>query len=114
MHCENCGRFMRLTDYLPRDDEEFDEELAFACGFTQEEFDTLSPFEEPLCRFNYVQNLWECSECDLYVVNTEGEKHYYNPETNFYDAPKPVTLKEKAEQERIAQEAAGQLRMNLE
>lgn len=113
--CPECGKFMKLTDYIPREDEDFDDDLALACGYIQEQVDTANWFEEPLCRFIYVQNLWECvdPDCDTWVSHTEGPKYYYNPETNNYDAPKPLTLKEQAEIERLKQEEAGQLRLDL-
>lgn len=108
--CPDCGKFMALTNRLPYEDE-FDEELALECGITEEQINTIFPGDAPLNRFTYVQDMWECSGCDTLFWHTEGEKYYYNPETNNYDAPKPITLKEQAEIERLKQEAAGQLRL---
>jgi len=100
---------MRLTDRLPMDDE-FDRELAIECGFTDEQLDG-DRFELPLSQFVYVQDQWECESCQVTEWHTEGPRYYYNAETNQYDAPKPLTLKERAALERQAQEAAGQLKL---
>lgn len=113
--CSECGKFMKIDDLVFFDDEEFDEELAIACGYTEEQIENLSPFDEPLNRFIYVQDCWTCSgeDCSNTECYTEGPKYYYNPDTNNYDGPKPLTLKEQAEIERLKQEAAGQLRLDL-
>lgn len=108
--CEFCGRFMKLTDEVDMDSENFDEELANACGLSRDDED-FDPFNEPYCRFNYVQYEWECSNCNVHVTHEEGEKFYYNPDENNYTGPKPLTLREQAEQARLAQEAAGQMRL---
>lgn len=108
--CESCGRFMRLTDEVDLEDENFDEELANQCGLSWDD-EGFSPFEEPYCRFNYVQCQWECTNCNTYVAHAEGEKFYYNPDENNYTGARPLTLREQAEQARQAQEDAGQLRL---
>lgn len=111
--CDDCGRFMKLTDRLPMEDE-FDYELARECGYTDEQIDELSRFDPPLCQFVYVQDLWECDNCHSSQWHTEGPKYYYDHEANNYLAAKPITPKEQAELDRQAQEAAGQLRLPIE
>src|ERR1043165_7063868 len=98
---------MALTNLLPMwGEDEFDDELALECGYTEEQIDDRyrsdATFEE-MSRFNYVQDVWECSGWGNTENHDESPKYYYNPETNNYDAPKPLTLKEQAEQERLAQ-----------
>ena len=95
------------------DEDEFDEELAIACGITEHEITNFFEFEDDLIRFNYVQDQWECSGCGNVENYDDGPRYYYNPETNNYDAPKPLTIKERMEQERLKQEAAGQLRLDI-
>ena len=114
--CEYCGRFMRLTDLMPQDDA-VDEELALLHGITQEELDTLDPYESKLQKYVYVQDQWECDNCQYTIWHTEGEKYYYNPRTNDYSAkaPKaPLTEAQRAAQHNRQQERKGQLRLELE
>jgi hypothetical protein len=103
---------MKLSDELPLDDS-FDQTLAIECGITDDQLLFGRLYEAPLDRFMYVQDMWECSGCGLVENFDDGPKYYYNPETNNYNAPKPLTLKEQAEAERLAQEAAGQMRLML-
>ena len=108
--CPECGRFMGLTDLLP-DEDEFDDELAAACGLTDEQMDG-DPFEPPLCNFRYVQNLWVCEPCGLEIWHEEGKRYYYDYEMNWYtEEAKPLTPQEQIALENQRQEAAGQLTM---
>jgi hypothetical protein len=99
--CEDCGRFMRLTDLMPQDDQ-VDVELALQCGFTQQEIDTLHPYDSPLSRFVYVQDQWECDNCQTTQWHTEGKKHYWNDTAGDYSGERPLTLEEQR-QRRIEQ-----------
>lgn len=114
--CELCGRFMRLTDLMPEDDD-VDEELALAHGFTRHELDTLSPYDSPLSKYVYVQDQWECDNCDVTEWHTEGEKYYWNENSGNYDANAPASPEEKqridAQKERQQAKDAGQLDLPL-
>lgn len=79
--CEFCGRFMALTDVLPMDDDEFDYELAGQHGFC-EDFD--SPFDDQWARFHYVQDQWECDNCQTQEWHVEGKRYYYRADVNNY------------------------------
>lgn len=105
--CEDCGRFMRLTDRMPQDDE-FDSELAIECGYDE---NGDSPYDMKWRGFAYVQAQWECTTCDTIEWHTEGKKYYFNPESGNYDGEKPLTPKDKLRIERETQEAAGQQRL---
>jgi hypothetical protein len=105
--CEICGRYMRLTDLEPQDDA-FDEELAIECGFNP---DIDTEFDDRWARFHYVQDQWECENCGVMEWYTEGKKYYFDPDAINWLGAKPITLKEQAEINRQAQEAAGQLRL---
>lgn len=112
-HCPDCGRFMALTDLLPENDE-FDEELAIDCGFDPDHDDI---FDERWQRFNYVQDQWECTNCNTLEWYTEGRRYYFDPAKGDYSAraPKrPLTETELAALENARQEKAGQLRLPLE
>lgn len=108
--CPECGKFMKLTDLLPEDDE-FDDELAAKCGITDEQLNG-DPFEPPLCNFNYVQDLWKCSSCNHEEWNTEGQRYYYSEKTNWYEIEnKLLTPSEQIAKENKELEVAGQLRL---
>jgi hypothetical protein len=93
-------------------DDEFDEELAFECGLTEDGLlDVYGDIDGEWSRFHYVYDQWECRSCDVYYDHVDGPRHYWNPETRAYDGAKPQTPKERAIQEREQQEAAGQLRL---
>lgn len=109
--CEMCGRFMALTDLMP-DESEFDDELAYECGLLPEdEHKALFDSKGYWSLFHYIQDQWECDNCNATVWHTEGQKHYWNPATGNYDGAKPLTPTEITALERQAQEAAGQARM---
>lgn len=114
--CQFCGRFMNLTDLMPQDDE-LDEELALSHGFTQDELDTLDPFESPLSKYIYVQDQWECDNCQTTEWHTEGKKYYWNDASGNYDADAPISPAEKQrierEQERQRAIDAGQMELPL-
>jgi hypothetical protein len=114
--CQFCGRFMNLTDLIPQDDE-LDEELALSHGFTQDELDTLDPFESPLSKYIYVQDQWECDNCQTTEWHTEGKKYYWNDASGNYDADAPIspTKKQRIEREQERQRAidAGQMELPL-
>lgn len=108
--CEYCGRFMAKTDYLP-DDDDFDEELAIECGYSQEQIDNADlTTEGDMSRFRYVTDVWECASCDV-LVQFNTKRYYWNPEVGTYTPERPMTLREQAERDRQQQEAAGQLRL---
>lgn len=110
--CENCGRFMKLTDLMP-DTEKFDEETAHACGYDERYSDDM--FDEKWERFHYIQDTWECDHCQCYEWHTEGPRYYWNPDSCNYDGKRPETDKEReqrlAREKRERLEAAGQMRM---
>jgi hypothetical protein len=114
--CQFCGRFMTLTDLMPQDDV-LDEELALSHGFTQHELDTLDPFESPLSKYIYVQDQWECDNCQTTEWHTEGKKYYWNDASGNYDADAPIspTEKQRIEREQERQRAidAGQMELPL-
>jgi hypothetical protein len=114
--CQFCGRFMNLTDLIPQDDV-LDEELALSHGFTQDELDTLDPFESPLGKYRYVQDLWVCGNCDIEEWHTEGKRYYWNEESGNYDADAPIspTEKQRIERKQERQRAidAGQMELPL-
>lgn len=108
MNCPDCGRFMRLTNRMA-DEGEFDEELAFECGLTEERLaDAMFDFEGEWSRFHFMYDMWECV-CGQLIAHTEGRTYWWNPQTGCYDGQKPLTPKEQAALERARQEAAGQL-----
>lgn len=92
--CEDCGRFMRLTDLMP-DDDDIDTDLALAHGFTQQEIDTLDPYDSPLGKYVYIQDQWECDNCNTTQWHTEGNKYYWNEVSGNYDAEAPLSPVEK-------------------
>lgn len=108
--CEDCGKFMAKTDYLPYDDE-FDTELAYECGLTEEgEYDALFDDSGEWSRFRYVQDVWECRGCGAWEEDHDGPRYYYDHiRNNYFLDAKPLTPKEIAEQARQAQEDAGQM-----
>lgn len=85
--CEFCGRFMRLTDELPMDDD-FDCELAAQHGFR---VGIDSPFDDKWERFHYVQDQWECAACGTQQSHIEGKRYYYRTDVNNYVEGKPHT-----------------------
>ena len=109
-HCEYCGRFMAKTDYLP-DADDFDEELAIECGYSQEQIDNADlTTEGDMSRFRYVTVVWECASCDVWY-QFDTKRYYWDPEVGTYTSERPMTLREQAERDRQQQEAAGQLRL---
>jgi len=92
--CPTCGKFMHLTDRLPKDDQ-FDYELARECGLTQEQIDKAYHGDSPYSRFFYVQDQWECGGCFKLIPHTEGQRYYYNPFFADYNGTKPLTPHEK-------------------
>lgn len=107
--CPTCGKFMHLSDVMPIDDE-FDDELAFECGYTEDDIDNL-PYED-LWKFHYIQDQWECGGCFYSEWHTEGLKYYFDPErNNYYLDAKPLTPNEKLILENKMQEENGQLRL---
>ena len=107
--CPICGKFMHLSDVLPFDDD-FDEELAYACGYSEDDLDNL-PYED-LWQFHYVYDQWVCDGCFMSLDHTEGKKYYFDPARNgYYVDAKPLTPSEKIARENQAQEEAGQLRL---
>lgn len=111
--CEDCGRFMKLGDRMPYDDDDdFDEELARECGLTEDQLDEAhGDSEGKWSRFRYVLEQWECDNCDTLEPHLEGPRYYWNPKSGWYDGQKPTTPKERAAQKREHQKAAGQLDM---
>src|SRR5262245_22382743 len=107
-NCPDCGCFMKLTDMFI--DDELDEELFIACGHDLEDYD---PDNESHQRFNYVYDVWECNQCGCWLDHADGKKYYYNPEKNDYSGEKPLTPMEQIQADNAAQEAAGQLRLEL-
>lgn len=110
--CEDCGKFMALTDLMP-DEDEFDEELAYECGMTDDEYnDAIFDTEGKWSRFRYVQDQWECATCQSTEWHTEGKRYYYDYERNgYFEDVKPLTPKETIAQENRRLEKAGQQRM---
>lgn len=109
--CAHCGQFLSKTDYL-LDDDAFDEELAYECGYTSDEVDAgMTDLDSDLSRFRYVTIVWECSNCSVWYQFTDSSRFYWNPDTGLYDAPPPRSPREQAEYERQQQEAAGQMRL---
>jgi len=106
--CQLCGRFMRLTDVMP-DSVDFDYELAIECGLTpDQETDARWDYDGKWSHFHYIQDLWECENCQIDEWHTEGKRYYWNyAEGNYSEAYKPLTPKEQAELERQAQAARG-------
>lgn len=108
---EDCGRFMRLTDRLP-DDDEFDEQLAIACGLTDEQIDEAQwDYDGEHSRFHYVNDQWECEHCETVMADDTGRRYYWNPASGNYDGERPLTPKQRAALEAHQQEKAGQLRL---
>lgn len=108
--CEGCGRFMALRNIIP-DSDEFDEELAFECGLTEDQLDEAYNFDSKWARFRYIQDQWECDECQTQMSHEEGKRYYWNPKSGNYDGAKPLTPKEKVLREQKRQEKAGQQRL---
>ena len=108
--CASCGRFLAKTDYLP-DDDQFDEELALECGYSQEQIDNHAfDLDSPLIWFRYITTVWECGSCHVWY-RFDTKRYYWNPEVGTYTSERPMTLREQAERDRQQQEAAGQLRL---
>ena len=108
--CASCGRFLAKTDYLP-DDDQFDEELALECGYSQEQIDNHAfDLDSPLIWFRYITTVWECGSCHVWY-QFDTKRYYWNPEVGTYTSERPMTLREQAERDRQQQEAAGQLRL---
>lgn len=112
--CEDCGKFMKLTNLMP-DEDEFDFDLAYECGLTEEEEgDAMLDLKGGWSRFRYIQDQWECESCQVTEWHTEGQRYYYDYERNNYFADaKPLTPCEIAEQARQAQEDAGQMALEF-
>ena len=108
--CASCGRFLAKTDYLP-DDDQFDEELALECGYSQEQIDNHAfDLDSPLIWFRYITTVWECGSCHVWY-QFDTKRYYWNPEVGTYTSERPMTLREQAERDRQQQQAAGQLRL---
>lgn len=102
---------MALTDLMPEEDE-FDLELAIECGLTPEQEDDAHwDTQGKWSRFRYIQDQWECENCDTLMWHVEGKKYYWNPRSGNYDGSKPLTPKERARKANQRQEKAGQLRL---
>jgi len=104
--CEYCGRFMKLSDLLP-DDDEFDIELAIKCGLLPEdEQEAYGDFDGEWSRFRFVYDQWHCDNCDVMEDHTQGKRYYWNADSGNYDANAPLT---PAEIDALERQAAGQL-----
>jgi hypothetical protein len=89
------------------DSDEFDWELAEACGLQFDEQNMAAYGEHP--EFVYVVEEMHCSEDECFAVLGYGRRWYLDPNTITYSADPPLTLAQQAEAARKAQEAAGQL-----
>lgn len=113
--CQNCGAFLAKTDLLPEDDE-FDFDLAIACGYSEEQISESweGLHDDAIARFRYVTPVWECGKCDIeYTFDTDPERFYYDPDVNGYNAPRPLTPMEQLKEDLARQELAGQMRLPL-
>lgn len=101
---------MAKTDLLGEDYAEWDEELANACGFSEDD-EGFDPFEMPWNQFNYTLDVYECQgyDCHGESVDENGPRYYYKEEVNTYTEEKPKTLREQKLDEIKAQVDAGQL-----
>lgn len=105
--CPECGRFMYRDDSTFGEELHDDERMA-ECGIDE---DTAS-FSE-LARFSYVHDMWNCDYCNYHEWDYEGPRYYLNPNSDDYDAKRPLTpyeeKQERLRKEREHQEEAGQM-----
>jgi hypothetical protein len=108
--CENCGSLEIEYDLMP-DWDEIDGKLMDA--WAGEALPAPYDQDERELFFSRMWTLAQCEECGHCMEY--GAIGYYNPETNWYDLPRPLTpdeaRKAALEAERLQQESAGQQRL---
>lgn len=104
--CPDCKGEDIEKDLMPEDDE-YDDDLARECGFDPDDIATYDAHPE----FSYIHARMECLNPECGAVYSYGRRWYFDAAKGDYSAEPPLTPRQKAELERQAQEAAGQMRM---
>lgn len=109
--CPNCGDLLDM-DRLDEDDDLNESLMNNWEGHQLGDINMDSHFEL-WAVMSHVCSQAVCEDCELWIPY--GPNYYYDIDTNTYTLPAPLTHEEseiaEREAERIAQEAAGQLRL---
>lgn len=104
MTCKRCGSDMEV-DLLSEDDN-YDDQL-------EQDYPELFSGDDWHPLLSYQRCHAECHNCGRIVVY--GPRWYYNPTTNWYDLPRPLSLEQakqaEFEAQRASAKAAGQLEL---